>query len=262
MGRRSFGRFYPVSSPLHALDARAKLVAAAVLIVGLFFVGSVEGLLLVAAAVAALVAASRVPPGVFAAALRPVAFIALLTFVFQALFFRQGPLLLGWGPVQVHEGGLRLGFFLALRIVLLVVVAGILTATTSPVSLADGIEDLLSPLRRVRLPAHELAMMMTIALRFIPTLQEEAQKIQEAQAARGASFGEGGLLRRARAFLPVLVPLTVGAFRQADELAEAMESRGYRGGAGRSRYRELRFRRRDALALALALALICAGVSL
>ena len=154
------------------------------------------------------------------------------------------------------------GFFLALRILLLVSAAGLLTATTAPVALADGIEDLLSPLKRVRFPAHEVAMMMTIALRFIPTLGEEAEKIKGAQAARGADFSEGGPLRRARSLLPVLVPLTVGAFRRADELAEAMESRGYRGGEGRTRYRELRFRARDALALCVTVLVLLIGVLL
>ena len=169
--------------------------------------------------------------------------------MFQVFFSREGATVFEWGFLEIHTGGLRLGFFLALRILLLVGAAGVLTATTAPVALADGIEDLLSPLKRVRFPAHEVAMMMTIALRFIPTLGEEAEKIKGAQAARGADFSEGGPLRRARSLVPVLVPLTVGAFRRADELAEAMESRGYKGGEGRTRYRELRFRARDALAL-------------
>ena len=164
--------------------------------------------------------------------------------------------------MQVHEGGLVRGLFLASRIVLLVSTAALLTATTAPVALADGIEDLLSPLKKVRFPAHELAMMTTIALRFIPTLQEEAQKITRAQAARGADFSEGGPIRRARALLPVLVPLTIGAFRRADELAEAMESRGYRGDEGRTRYRELRFRARDALVLCAAALVVFAGILL
>ena len=155
-----------------------------------------------------------------------------------------------------------MGFFLALRILLLVSSAGLLTATTAPVALADGIEDLLSPLKGVRFPAHEVAMMMTIALRFIPTLGEEAEKITRAQAARGADFSGGGPLRRARSFVPVLVPLTVGAFRRADELADAMESRGYKGGEGRTRYRELRFRVSDALALAVTLLVLLVGVLL
>jgi energy-coupling factor transport system permease protein len=259
---RSIGQFYPVASPLHALDPRAKIVASAVLVAGLFLVNSMAGFLIFTAMIVLLGAASRVPPGVFFSFLRPVAFIVALTVIFQVFFSREGATLFEWGFVEVHEGGLRMGFFLALRILLLVSVAGLLTATTAPVALADGIEDLLSPLKKLRFPAHEVAMMMTIALRFIPTLHEEAQKISRAQAARGADFSEGGLLRRVRAMLPVLVPLTIGAFRRADELAEAMESRGYRGGEGRTRFRELRLRTRDALALAAAVLGLVAGILL
>ena len=257
---RGLGQFYPVASPLHALDPRAKILATAVLVLGLFLVDSIAGFLVVATAVAALVAASGIPAGAFLRILRPVAFIVALTVLFQVLFSREGVTLVEWGPLEVHSGGLRLGLFLGLRILLLVSAAGLLTATTAPVALADGIEDLLSPLERMRFPAHEVAMMMTIALRFIPTLGEEAEKITKAQAARGADFSEGGPLRRVRALVPVLVPLTIGAFRRADELANAMESRGYRGGEGRTRYRELRFRTRDALALALTLLILLAGV--
>jgi energy-coupling factor transport system permease protein len=257
---RALGQFYPVGSPLHELDARAKILSTGILAVGLFLVNSVAGLLLISAAVILLVAASRVPPGVFLNFLKPVALIVALTVLFQVFFSREGEALLEWGFLQVHEGGLFRGLFLALRILLLVSTAALLTATTAPVELADGIEDLLSPLKRLRFPAHELAMMITIALRFIPTLHEEAQKITRAQAARGADFSEGGPIRRARAMLPVLVPLTIGAFRRADELAEAMESRGYRGGEGRTRYRELRFRARDALALAAAALVVVGGI--
>jgi energy-coupling factor transport system permease protein len=211
---------------------------------------------------AALVAVSRIPAGTFLRLLRPVMFIVALTVLFQILFAREGVSLFEWGLLEVHSDGLRLGFFLALRILLLVSSAGLLTATTAPVALADGIEDLLSPLKRVRFPAHEVAMMMTIALRFIPTLGEEAEKIKGAQSARGADFSMGGPLRRARSLVPVLVPLTVGAFRRADELADAMESRGYRGGEGRTRYRELRFRKKDALALAVTLLVLLVGILL
>lgn len=258
---RGVGQFYPVESPLHALDPRAKVVATAALVIGLFFVDSAVGLAVMAAAVAALVATSRVPPVLFVRLLKPVAFIVGLTFLFQLFFLREGPTLFAWGFLEVHEGGVRLGLLLAFRIVLLVSIANLLTATTGPVALADGLEDLLSPLKRVRFPAHEVAMMMTIALRFIPTLGEEAAKISRAQAARGADFTGGGPLSRARAMIPVMVPLTVGAFRRADELAEAMESRGYRGGEGRVRYRELSFRARDAAAL-VATALILAAAIL
>ena len=258
----SLGQFYPVDSPVHSLDPRAKIVATAVLAVGLFLIDSTTGLLFVAAALVALVAASRIPVRTFLRLLRPVLFIVALTVTFQILFSREGSVVLEWGFLEVHSGGLRLGFFLALRIFLLVGAAGLLTATTAPVALADGIEDLLSPLKRVRFPAHEVAMMMTIALRFIPTLGDEAEKIRGAQAARGADFSEGGPVRRARSLIPVLVPLTVGAFRRADELAEAMESRGYRGGEGRTRYRELRFRMRDALAIAVSVLVLLVGVML
>jgi len=245
---------------LHALDPRAKILATAGLVLGLFLVDSIAGFLVVAVAVAALLAASGIPAGVFLRILRPVAFIVALTVLFQVLFSREGATLVEWGPLEIHSGGLRLGLFLGLRILLLVSVAGLLTATTSPVALADGIENLLSPFKRLRFPAHEVAMMMTIALRFIPTLGEEAEKITKAQAARGADFSQGGPLRRALALVPVLVPLTVGTFRRADELAEAMESRGYQGGEGRTRYRELRFRARDALALVLTQLILLAGV--
>lgn len=259
---RSLGQFYPVESPLHALDPRAKILATTLLVLGMVLVRSIAGFLLVTLALAALVLLARIPPGTFARVLRPVLLIAALTAFFQIFFSREGALLLQWGVLQIHEGGLRMGFLLALRILLLVSAAGLLTATTAPVALADGIEDLLSPLKKIRFPAHEVAMMMTIALRFIPTLQEEAEKIMKAQAARGSDASDGGLVRRVRAMVPVLVPLTIGAFRRADELAEAMESRGYRGGEGRTRYRELRFRTRDALALAATLAILAAGALL
>ena len=258
---RSFGQFYPVASVLHTLDPRAKILATALLVLGLFLVDSVAGLALVAATVMALVAASHVPPVTFLRTLRPVAFIVVLTVLFQILFAREGETLFAWGILEVHAGGLRLGLFLGIRILLLVSAAALLTATTAPLALSDGLEDLLSPLKKLRFPAHEVAMMMSIALRFIPTLQEETQKITKAQAARGADFSEGGPLSRVRATIPILIPLTVGAFRRADDLAEAMESRGYRGGEGRTRYRELRFRPRDAIALAVT-ALVLAGAAL
>ncbi len=259
---RALGQFYPVDSPVHALDPRAKILAVAILAVGLFAVGSLAGFLVAGAALLLCIAASRVPPGTFLVFLRPVLPIVLATALFQALFSREGEVLFAWGFVEVRDAGLRLAAFLALRILLLVGAAGLLTATTSPLALADGIEDLLSPLKKLRLPVHEVAMMMSIALRFIPTLADEAARILKAQAARGADFTEGGPLKRARAMLPVLVPLTVGAFRRADELAEAMESRGYNGGEGRTRYRELRFGPRDVLAPILAVVVVAAAVSL
>lgn len=259
---RGIGQFYPGKSPLHDLDPRAKILASVGFVAALFLVGSVYGFLLVAAVVVSLLVASRVPGRAFLRFLKPVSFIVALTFLFQALFSREGEVLFGLGWISVHEGGVANGAFLAARILLLVLSAALLTATTPPVALTDGIEDLLSPLKKLRFPSHEVAMMMTIALRFIPTLDEEAQKIMRAQAARGAEFSEGGLIRRVRAIIPILVPLTVGAFRRADELADAMESRGYRGGEGRTRYRELRLRARDGLALGFVAVVISLGAVL
>ncbi|MBA2442656.1 MAG: energy-coupling factor transporter transmembrane protein EcfT [Rubrobacter sp.] len=259
---RGTGQFYPADSPLHALDPRAKILAVAALVVGLFLVDSVAGFLAVGAALLCLVQVSRVPPSTFLRLLRPVAVIVAFTALFQVAFVREGEVVFGLWVFQAHSEGLRLAAHLALRILLLVAAAALLTATTPPLSLSDGIEDLLSPLKRFRFPAHEIAMMMTIALRFIPTLHEEARKIIMAQAARGADFTEGGLIQRVRALVPVLVPLTVGAFRRADELAEAMESRGYRGGEGRTRYRELSFRGRDATALCIAVLIPVGGILL
>ena len=259
---RTLGQFYPAASPVHTLDPRAKISSTALFVVGLFLVDSIAGFVFVAGALAALVGASRIPAGAFLRFFKPVAPLVALTASFQLFFSREGEVLLSWGFVEVREGGVRLAVFLALRILLLVAATGLLTATTAPLALADGMEDLLSPLKKIRFPAHEVAMMTSIALRFIPTLGKEAKRITTAQAARGADFSEGGLLKRARAMLPILVPLTVGAFRRADELAEAMESRGYKGGEGRTRFRELRFGPRDLLAPLAAVLIFAGGVLL
>ena len=255
-GSRSIGQFYPVPSSVHDLDPRAKILSVALAVAGLLLIDSFAGFLVAGAAVSAAVIMSRIPARSFLRLLRPVMFIVGFTALFQILFVRRGGMLFEWWFIEVHEGGVRLGLFIALRILLLVCAAGLLAATTAPLSLADGLEDLLSPLKRLRFPVHEVAMMTTIALRFVPTLHDEADKVIRAQAARGADFSEGSLLQRARAVVPVLVPVTVGVFRRADELAEAMESRGYRGGEGRTRYRELRFRARDALAPGLVVAVL------
>ncbi|WP_047863928.1 energy-coupling factor transporter transmembrane component T family protein [Rubrobacter aplysinae] len=252
MSFRGLGQFHAADSLLHRLDPRAKILAVLLIAAGLFLVESIAGLLAVGAFVTALVVVARIPLPGFLRMLRPVALVVAFTAIFQVLFVREGDLLFSLWVVEVYSGGLRLALFLALRILVLVAAAALLTATTSPISLTDGLEDLLSPLKKLRFPSHEVAMMMTIALRFIPTLYDEARKITTAQKARGADFESGGLIGRLRALLPMLIPLTVGAFARADELAEAMESRGYAGGGGRTRYRELRFGALDAAALVVA----------
>ena len=194
--------------------------------------------------------------------LKPLLFIILFTFVLNLFFQRDGAELVHVGFIVITDQGLRMATFMALRLILLVVSSQLLTLTTSPIALTDGLETLFRPLEVVRFPAHEIAMMMAIALRFIPTLMDEADKIMKAQKARGANFETGSLLQRAKAMVPLLVPLFVGAFRRADELALAMDARCYRGGAGRTRMKQLKFQRIDALAALAILMLLGAVIAL
>ncbi len=246
----TIGQYLPRSSPVHRLDPRTKIVSATGLLVGLFFVPSFQGFALFAAGVLGTLVLAQVPLGYALRGLRPIAVLLLLTVVLNT-FFAAGeptPELFRLGPLVATQGGLRTAAFVGLRLILLVAVTSLLTFTTSPVELTDGLEWLLRPFRRIGVPAHELAMMMTIALRFIPTLLEETEKIMKAQMARGAEFGSGNIVQRARAFVPVLVPLMVSAFRRSEELALAMEARCYHGGEGRTRMKALRARAADLLA--------------
>ena len=248
----TFGQYVAVDSPVHRLDPRTKIVAAAVLVVVVFATTSAAGLAWLTAVLAAILAAARIPIGYALRGLRPVFWLAGIAVVFQVLFGESGghPLF-ARGPLVITRENLSLGLFYGYRLVLLVASTSLMTFTTSPVEMTDGLERLLRPLRRVGVSAHEFALMMTIALRFIPTLLDEAEKIVKAQTARGAEFSRGGPLRRAKAFVPLLVPLFVGAFRRADALAVAMEARCYRGGDHRTRMKELRFAGRDWVAGAL-----------
>lgn len=251
-----FGQYVPRDSALHRLDPRTKILAVGVLSVALFATGSFAGLGALAAALVGLLMVGRIPLGFATRGLRPLAFLLSLTVVLNA-FFTGGEgttPVVTLGPLVATAEGLRAGAVAAGRLLLLVGLASLLTFTTSSVELADGIEWLLRPLRRVGVPGHELAMMTTIALRFVPTLLEETERILKAQAARGAEFGEGHLLRRAQALVPVMVPLLLSAFRRSEELALAMEARCYMAGAPRTRMRELRWRVADAVAGALVLA--------
>lgn len=234
----TIGQYLPGNSLVHRLDPRTKIVATAALIGWMFAVNQLQGFFGVGLFVALLLAASRVPLRYVLMGLRPVALLLVFT-VMVHIFWTDGRTIFALGPVRATYEGLEQAVFLSLRLILLVVGSSLLTLTTSPIELTDGLERLLSPLRRIGVPAHELAMMMTIALRFIPTLLEEAERIMKAQTARGADFESGNLLRRARALIPLLVPLFVGAFRRADELAVAMEARCYRGGEGRTKLHPL-----------------------
>jgi energy-coupling factor transport system permease protein len=248
----AFGQYVPVDSPVHRLDPRTKILATLVLAVAVFLARDAVALLLFTAALAGILAASRIPPGFVLRGLRPVFWLLAFTVVLQVFFGPAGghPVF-HRGPVTITRENLRTGLFYGARLALLIVATSLMTFTTSPVELTDGLERLLRPFRRVGVPAHELALMMTIALRFIPTLIEETETIMKAQMARGADFTRGSIVRRARALVPLLVPLFVGAFRRAESLALAMEARCYRGGDERTRMTELALRPRDYAAFAV-----------
>lgn len=241
-----FGQYVPIDSPVHRLESRTKMGLIAGYTVLLFGVDGFTGLLVGGLLAAAAIAISRVPWRLPLRGLRAILFLLAFTLLAHALRWNPATVtLVRIGPLGVDPDGLATGVFFALRIVLLVVGTSLLTLTTSPVQLTDGLERVMRPLAALRVPVGELAMMLTIALRFIPTTAEEAEKIIVAQSARGARFDEGGLLTRTRAYIPVLVPLFVNLFRRADELATAMEGRCYRGGAGRTRLHESIMRRAD-----------------
>ena len=252
----TLGQFFPGNSFLHRMDPRMKLILTFALIVIVFvsqgFIGF--GLILLFILMAAL--SSGIALKYILRGLKPILFIVLFTFVLNVFFQTGGEVIFRLGFVKITDDGLRLAFFLAARLILLVICSQLLTLTTSPIALTDGLESLMRPLKKIHFPAHEIAMMMSIALRFIPTLMDEANKIMKAQMARGADFESGNLVQRAKAMVPLLVPLFVGAFRRAEELALAMEARCYHGGEGRTRMRQLKYGSRDAIAAGIMIALL------
>ena len=248
--KSAIAQYYPADSALHRLDPRAKVVAVSALAIALFTRDSFAALAVYGAAALAGLLLSHVPPAWFWRGLRPLLWLVALTFVAQ-LLFAPGEAFFSLGPLHLTWQGLETAAFLTLRLVVLVVAGSLLTLTTTPIALTDGLAWLARPLRRLRVPTEELALMMTIALRFIPTLLVEIETIMRAQRARGAEFGRGGLVRRARALVPLLVPLFVVSFRRADELALAMEARCYRPGIVRTRLHPLRAGTDDWVLLAL-----------
>lgn len=248
----TLGQYFPVDSPVHRLDARTKLLLSFAYIMVLFLIHGPAAYLLCALAVAGVTTLSRIPFKMLLKSLKPIAFLAVFTSVLNMLY-TPGQILWQWHFLRITVEGLESAAYMASRIVMLVASTSLLTYSTSPVSLTDAIETLLRPLMKVRVPVHEFAMMMTIALRFIPTLIEETDKIMNAQKARGADFESGNLMCRAKALVPVLTPLFISAFRRADELSVAMECRLYRGGQGRTRMKQLKMGKNDGAAFALAL---------
>ena len=254
----TLGQYYPGNSVVHHLDPRTKLVLMMAYIFVVFLVQNMWLFLPVTAYVVMVTLLARVPVNYLWKSLKPLKFILLFMFVINLVVTASGPTLWEFWIIKITAGGIRQAFYISIRLILLVSGTSLMTLTTTPIALTDGLEKLLMPLSKIRFPAHELAMMMTIALRFIPTLLEEADKIMKAQMARGANFETGGLVQRAKSMVPILVPLFVSAFRRADELAMAMESRCYHGGEGRTRMNVLHFHRRDASAGATMAALAAA----
>jgi energy-coupling factor transport system permease protein len=235
----TIGQYLPGNSPIHRLDPRLKIIALILYIITIFYVRTFGGFGAAFLFTAFLLLLSRLPLRYIIRGLRPVLFLVVFTILLHFFLTKGGEVWVRLGPLTIESAGVRLGLFMSLRLLFLVVTTSLLTLTTSPIALTDGIEYLLKPFKRVGLPAHEIAMMMTIALRFIPTLMEESQKIMKAQMARGADFESGGLIKRARSMAPLLVPLFISAFRRADDLAVAMEARCYRGGEKRTRMKEM-----------------------
>lgn len=252
----TIGQFFPGNSMVHRLDPRTKLLATIALIAVVFVSQGFAGFLVIAAFVLLTAASTGIHLKFLIRGLKPIFFIIIFTFVLNLFFQNGGKVLFQLGFLRITSDGLRMASFTAVRLILLVVSSQLLTLTTSPISLTDGLESLLGPLKRVHFPAHEIAMMMSIALRFIPTLMDEANKIMRAQMARGADFESGNFIKRAKAMIPLLVPLFVGAFRRAQDLALAMEARCYRGGEGRTRMRQLHYGARDAIAAGAMAALL------
>lgn len=248
----TIGQYYPGYSWVHKLDSRLKIIMTFLYLVSLFLIKDFGGYLVAILALATMIIISKIPFRFMIRGLKPIMIIIIFTFTLNMLM-TGGTVLVKLGPLSITQEGLRLAVFMAMRLILLILGSSLLTLTTKPMKLTDAIESLLKPFRRIGVPAHEFAMMMTIALRYIPTLLDETDKIMKAQSSRGADFETGNLLARARKLIPLLVPLFIGAFRIAQDLALAMEARCYRGGEGRTKMHELKFRKRDLAALLMTL---------
>ena len=252
----TLGQYMPGNTIIHRLDPRMKIILTILYIAVIFCVSSPLWYVIPLAYVVAATYLSGLKPKNILRSIKPLRFLLILTFVLNLFFSTGDTVWIHWGILKITQEGFVTAVHFAMRLVFLVAGTSILTLTTSPVALSDGIEMLLGPLKIIHFPAHELAMMMTIALRFIPTLIEEADKIMKAQMARGADFESGNLLKRAKAMIPLLVPLFVSAFRRAGDLAMAMEARCYHGGEGRTRLRVLRYTTNDLYALLITVGML------
>lgn len=256
----TLGQFFPGSSVIHRLDPRSKLILLFGYIVALFMANGWVSYGLLFVSLILTVKVSTISPKAILRGMKPLAMILIFTAVLNLFYTDGGKVLVKFWVITITTSGVERAFFMVARILMLICATFLLTYTTSPIALTDGLESLMNPLKKIHVPVHELSMMMCIALRFIPTLIEETDKIMNAQKARGADFETGSILDRAKALIPILVPLFISAFRRADELATAMECRCYQGGEGRTKMKLLRYRRNDYISFALCLLLFIAVI--
>ncbi len=259
----SFGQYYPAKSFVHKMDARAKILISIAYIVAVFLVGQFQFMGFLACLLFVIIATifSKVPFLKVLKSIKGILFLIIISAILQLFFRTDGNLVFEWTFIKITDMGLVNAGFIIARITLVVLGASLLTYTTTPVELADGIESLLSPLKVIKFPVHEFALIMSIALRFIPTLLEETDRIMKAQKARGANFENGNIFKKIKALIPILIPLLISSFRRADELADAMDARCYSGSKNRTRFKKLTFTYRDLLGLVLIAGLI-AGIIL
>ncbi|MBS4216535.1 MULTISPECIES: energy-coupling factor transporter transmembrane component T family protein [Neobacillus] len=251
MEKMIFGRYVPADSVIHKMDPRSKLIIIFFFVCVIFLANNGVTYALIGIYTFLMLGFSKIPIRFLYGGLKPIIWLVLFTFILQLFFTKGGSLIFHWGPVKIYEEGLKMGIFISLRFFFLILMTSLLTLTTTPIEITDGLETLLNPLKKVRFPVHEMALMMSISLRFIPTLMQETDKIMKAQIARGVEFASGPLKERIKAVIPLLIPLFVSSFKRAEELAVAMEARGYRGGEGRTKYRQLSWAAADTVQIVL-----------
>lgn len=246
-----FGRYVPIDSLVHRMDPRSKLLLVFLFVCIVFLANNAITYGILGIFTILMLYLSKVPFRFLYAGLKPVLWLILFTLILHIFLTKEGELLFRLGWLEVYEGGLIQGLFISLRFFYLILVTSLLTLTTTPIEITDGLETLLDPMKKIKFPVHEMALMMSISLRFIPTLMQETDKIMKAQMARGVEFSSGPIKARLKAIVPLLIPLFVSSFKRAEELAIAMEARGYRGGEGRTKYRQLTWTYIDTLILLL-----------
>ena len=256
----TIGQYYPAKSILHRLDPRVKLVCTLLYLVSLFLFRSVPGYIVATIFLAIIIKISTVPFSYIVRGLKPIVMLLMITVLFNLFLTRDGEVLFHAWIFTITEGGLITAVYMAIRLIYLIIGSSLMTFTTTPNELTDGIEALLHPSNRIHVPVHEVAMMMSIALRFIPILLEETDKIMKAQIARGADLESGNMIQKAKSMIPILVPLFVSAFRRANDLAMAMEARCYRGGEGRTKMKPLHYQKRDYVAYIVVIVYVIAVV--